>query len=272
MGHLNRPIGFGELEPTLDRLGIDGIVLVQSADNADDTELMLETADHHPRVVAVVAWAPLDRPENLAEHLALLCASPLVVGIRNLVHEREPGWLLRPETGRGLDQLARAELTLDFPTTGPDALAELPELSARHPELRIVVDHLGKPPIGGTADDRLRWRDLLTAAAENPRTHAKLSGLAPFGNPSWNVDQLRPFVDDALELFGPNRLIYGGDWPICELAGGYERTWAAMTELLAPLSPHERAAILGGTAEIFYGTEPSDARRPSDARQQREDA
>ena len=254
MGDLARAIGLDELTPTLHRLGVEGVVLVQASDNAEDTELMLETAARHPEVVGIVAWAPLDRPDDLPDHLARLAPSIRVVGIRNLIHEREPGWLLGPDTDRGLAELARWQYPLDFVTSGPAALAELPVLGRRHPDLDIVIDHLGKPPIGGTAEEHVEWRRLLAEAATNPRTHAKLSGLysATGDLGAWTVEQVRPFVEDALELFGADRLMYGGDWPVSVMAGGYDRTWAAMTELLAPLSPTERDAILGRTAELFY--------------------
>ncbi|MDQ4137662.1 MAG: amidohydrolase family protein, partial [Actinomycetota bacterium] len=135
MGDLARAIGPDELAPTLTRLGVQGVVLVQASDNAEDTAVMLETVEQHPQVVGVVAWAPLDRPDELPEHLARLARSRRVVGIRNLIHEREPGWLLRPDTDRGLAELARWQFPLDFVTSGPAALAELPVLGRRHPDL-----------------------------------------------------------------------------------------------------------------------------------------
>ena len=255
MGDLARAIGLEELIPTLADHGVDGVVLVQASDNAEDTAVMLETATRHAQVVGVVAWAPLDRPDELPAHLERLRAAPVVVGIRNLIHEREPGWLLGHQTDRGLAELVRADLPLDFVTSGPAALAELPTIAARHPALRIVVDHLGKPPIGGGAEDRSEWRRLLADAAANPTTHAKVSGLySSVGDlADWTVETVRPFFEDALELFGADRLMYGGDWPVANLAGGYDRTWDAVSELLAPLAPSERDDILGGTARTFYG-------------------
>jgi L-fuconolactonase len=254
MGDLHRTVTFEELAPTLGRLGVDGTVLVQAADNAEDTRLMLDVAARHPEVVGVVAWAPLDRPDELPDHLAALRRSPLVVGVRVLIHEREPDWLAQPHVDRGLAELARADLPFDFVTSGPAALAELPGIGARHPDLRIVIDHLGKPPIGQGSAERAAWRSLLADAAANPRTAAKLSGLySSVGDlADWTVDGVRPFVEDALELFGPDRLLYGGDWPVSLLAGGYERTWAAVTEIVGALSPAERTAILGGTAASVY--------------------
>ena len=254
LGDIHRTIEFSELAPTLQRLGIGGTVLVQAADNAADTELMLDVASQEPLVKAVVAWAPLDDPDALPEWLETLKARPIVAGIRVLIHERPPRWIEQPAVDEGLALLARHGLSLDFPTAGPEALAELPGLGARHPELRLVVDHLGKPPIGGTEEDRVRWRELLAEAAANPLTNAKLSGLysSVGALDSWTMDQVRPFVHDALELFGAERLMYGGDWPVSVLAGGYERTWDALTAILSELSADERAAILGGTAARLY--------------------
>ena len=259
LGDIHRTVTFDELEPTLQRLGIDGTVLVQSADNAADTDLMLDVASRHPRVRAVVAWAALDSAD-LPARLEWLLARPVVSGIRMLVHEREPRWLERPDADAGLALLADSGLSLDFPTAGFAALAELPGIGARHPGLRIVIDHLGKPPIGGSPVDRTAWRELATAAAANPLTHAKLSGLySSVGDLGmWTVDAVRPFVHDALEIFGAERLMYGGDWPISVLAGGYERTWEALSTIVGELSPHERAAVLGTTASAFYRIQTSD--------------
>ena len=254
LGDIHRTVKFAELTPTLERLGIGGTVLVQAADNAADTELMLDVAAREPLVRAVVAWAPLDDPLALAPRLDYLLTRPVVSGIRMLVHERPPRWIEQPAVDRGLSLLSGSGLSLDFPTSGLAALGELPGVGSRHPDLRIVVDHLGKPPIGGTADDRARWRALLAEVAANPLTYAKVSGLysSVGGLDSWTVDDVRPFVHDALDLFGADRLMYGGDWPISELAGGYERSWDAMSTILSEVSADERDAILGITATRCY--------------------
>jgi L-fuconolactonase len=255
MGDLDRAVSFDEIDQTLASLGIDGVVLVQAADDARDTDLMLAVAARTPRILGVVAWSPLDEPARLAADLERFAVDPLVVGVRNLLHERPASWLDRPEVIAGLGVLERAGLPLDFPTTGPAALSSLAEIAARHPGLPVVIDHLGKPPIGGDRAARVAWRELLAECARHPLVVAKLSGLysSVGALASWSVDAVRPFVEDALELFGPGRLLYGGDWPISELAGGYARTWSAMTELLAPLTAVDRDAVLGGTAARVYG-------------------
>lgn len=117
-----------------------------------------------------------------------------------------------------------------------------------------MIDHLGKPPVGGSIDDHRAWRRLATSIAAHPESHAKVSGLYRAGGPlgSWTTDDIRPFVEDALELFGPERLMYGSDWPVSPLAGGYERTWEALSLILARLDDGDRARVLGTTASAFY--------------------
>ncbi|WP_399881618.1 amidohydrolase family protein [Streptomyces sp. BBFR51] len=255
MAPLDRAMLLRDARPALRASGVTATVLVQAADHDADTDHMLATAATHPEVVGVVAWVPLDDPDRARDRLAVLRRDPHVVGVRALIHERsDPDWILRPDVGEGLALLAEAGLAFDHVTSSPEALAHIPELTARHPTLRLVVDHLGKPPVGGGPGERARWRRLIAAAARQPRVHAKLSGLYPASGPldAWTADEVRPFVEDALDLFGPGRLMYGGDWPLSLLAGGYERTWASFRELLAPLAPADRADVLGGTAARFY--------------------
>ncbi|MFD8540283.1 amidohydrolase family protein [Streptomyces rubrogriseus] len=257
---VDRAMRFHDARPALRTAGVDAVVLVQAADNDADTDLMLATAATHPEVAGVVAWVPLDDPDRARARLTVLGRDPHVVGVRTLLHERpDPEWILGPGAGAGLSLLAQAGLAFDYSTSSPAALRHLPRLAARHPALRLVVDHLGKPPVGGGREDRAEWHRLIAAAAKHPGVHAKLSGLysASGALDAWTTDEVRPFVEDALELFGPERLMYGGDWPISLLAGGYARTWEAMCELLAPLAPDERAAVLGSTATRFYRLDPA---------------
>jgi L-fuconolactonase len=225
---------------------------VQAADNAEDSDCMFEHAAAHPEIVGVVAWVPLDRPAAAAERLDALRQRPEFVGVRNLIHDRaDPDWLLRPDVGEGLGVLAAAGVPFDLVTSLPRHLSHVPALSERHPELRIVVDHLGKPPIGA---DCAQWRALLARAAENPRVYAKVSGLYPAaGDPTrWDAGTLRPVVEHALDVFGPGRLMYGGDWPISVRYGGYHKVWAALSAIFDDLDPAARAGLLGGSATAFY--------------------
>ncbi len=251
---INRPIEFAELRPALREAGVDATVIVQSADNDDDTDLMLRTAEANPEVAAVVAYVPLARPAAAADRLAELRRNPKVVGIRNLIHNiPDPDWLLRPDVDEGLGVLEGAGVTFDLVAVLPRHLEHVPTLSARHPGLKIVIDHLAKPPVG--LDDMEPWWTLIERAAENPLVHAKVSGLysATADSSAWTVDAIRPFVMRALEVFGADRLMYGGDWPISLLSGGYRRVWEGLSVVFAELGSEERKWILGGTAERFYG-------------------
>ena len=250
---IDRDFGLDDLAAERASLGVDRVVLVQAADTAGDTDRMLEEAATHPDVVGVVAWLPLDGP-GLDDALERRLATGLVVGVRALIHDMaDPEWVLRDDVAAGLDRVAAAGLSFDVVTSGPAALALVPRLVARHPSLRLVIDHLAKPPIGADAAALAHWSTLLRAAAASPNVAAKLSGLASaVGDPaSWSVETLRPAVAEAVDAFGPERLMFGGDWPVCLLAGGYTRTFAGLHEAL-DVSDEELAHIHHGTAARWY--------------------
>jgi L-fuconolactonase len=251
---IDRTITIDELKPSLRAAGVDGTVLVQSADNAEDTALMLDVAAANPEVLGVVGYVPLGRPADAARVLDELRGNAMFVGVRNLIHDLpDPDWLLRPEVDESLGLLEQAGIPFDLVAVLPRHLELVPIISERHPALRIVIDHLAKPPIG--LDSLEPWGSLIARAAENPLVFGKVSGLySAVGDPgSWTAASVRPSFERAIDLFGTNRLMYGGDWPISILAGGYEHVWAGLSELFSELPPAGRAAILGETAVAFYG-------------------
>lgn len=250
---IDQDFGLDDLTAERRALGIDRVVLVQAADTAGDTDRMLDEAATHPEVAGIVAWLPL-ADASLGEALQRRLATGLVVGVRALIHDMaDREWVLRPEVAAGLDRVADAGLAFDVVTSGPDALALVPRLAERHPSLRIVIDHLGKPPIGQDAAAFDRWLELLRAAAAFPTVAAKLSGLASSvgAADSWTVDDLRPVVAAAVETFGADRLMFGGDWPVCLLAGGYTRTFDGLHAAL-DVTPAELDAIHWRTATTWY--------------------
>lgn len=252
-GVLNRSIGMDEVLPAFAATGVTGTVLVQSADNDDDTELMFAVAAAEPIVVGIVGYVPLHEADRAAERLAELRRRPLFCGVRNLVHNRpDPHWLRRADVDVGLGLLEAAGVPFDVVGVLPEHLEAVLEISERHPDLDLVLDHLNHPPIG--MDDLEPWATLLTRVAANPRVHGKISGLySAVGDPAdWSVDSVRPVFDRALAAFGPERLMYGGDWPVSLIAGGYERVFAGVEALLEGLDPRERDLILAGTARRFY--------------------
>ena len=258
-GILHRTYSFDELEPDLDACGVTGTVLVQAADSVEETRWMQTVADAHDKVKAIVAWVPLDRPAEAEKLLDDYATDPRIVGIRHLIHnEADQDWLLRPAVQHGLTLLAERNLTFDVVAVTDRHLQHVPALSERHPELRMVIDHLAKPPIAGNGWSP--WADGMREAAANPLVHAKISGLNTAADASsWTAADLKPYVDHAIEVFGPDRLMYGGDWPVTLLAGDYHKVWRATTTLLADLTTTEQDAILWQTAARFYRIDPGQA-------------
>jgi L-fuconolactonase len=253
-GPLLRSFWPADLTPERAAAGVRRTVLVQSANSAEDTDFMLSLAAIDSSIAAVVAWVDLLDPRRAAERLDVLGGSGVVRGIRHLIHDEEdPHWILRPAVLESLALVEERELVLELPAVFPRHLDDVPVLAARFPRLRIVVDHLGKPPLDG---DLAPWRAALAAAAGYPNVCAKLSGLNTATRRSdWTAETFRPAFEAALALLGPERLIAGSDWPVLLLNGDYGRVWRATVELVAALEPTARDAILRGNAIDLYRIE-----------------
>lgn len=252
---LSRPFVQADIEPTFDSIGVAGAVLVQAADNREDTDLMFEAAANSPSVLGVVAWVPLDAPEQVSLQLDELVQRPHFAGVRNLFHAKEDdSWVLRTDVGAGIAEVVRRGVSLDYVTSSSDALNELLVILDRHPEARIVIDHLGKPPLAGTDAELRRWRELLAAAAEYPGVSAKISGL--YFPDAWSrddvIDRLDRVVGDAIDTMGAEHLMYGGDWPISEDFGGYQRQWDLLSRSIAFAGPDVQSDLFAGTARRVY--------------------
>ena len=238
--------------PSFDAVGVSGCVLVQAADHEGDTELMLATAAAHPdRVLGVVGWVPLTEPRR-AELLLDRWSGQALVGVRHLIHrDPDPRLLLRPEVDDTLAILAERGLAFDACAESLQLLELVPELAARHPGLRVVVDNLAKPPIRDR--EWQPWAALLAEAASLPNVVAKLSGLNTAAAPTWSSADFLPYVEHALDVFGPDRVLYGGDWPFALLAAAdYAAIWSGINECLDDLSEAERNAVLHDNAVAAY--------------------
>jgi L-fuconolactonase len=233
-------------------------ILVQTVTVPGETPELLamaaSRADPGFRVAGVVGWTDLTAPD-VAERIAALASLPggdKLVGLRHQVqNEPDPGWLTRPEVLRGLAAVAAAGLAYDLVITSGQ-LGAAAAAAAAVPQLRFVLDHLGKPPVASGRTEP--WAHDLRALAARPNTSAKLSGLVTEADwRHWRVGDLRPYVDVALAAFGPDRLMFGSDWPVCTLAAGFADVLSAARELTARLSPAEHQALFGGTASRIYG-------------------
>jgi L-fuconolactonase len=250
LGPLHATFTAEQARVELDACGVGHAVLVQAEDSLRDTQFMLDTAAGHDWVVGVVGWVQLDDPAAAAEQLDRWADQPALCGIRHLVHEDPRDDFLRlPSVRQSLRLVADRGLAFDVPDAWPRHLADTAELTAALPDLRVVVDHLGKPPFEG--DDWAAWRRGLADVAARPATVAKVSGLQVPGRPL-TVEGLRPEWETALELFGPRRLMWGSDWPMTVRTEGYAGTWDVLSTLIGELSPDEQELLVRGTATEVY--------------------
>jgi L-fucono-1,5-lactonase len=251
---IRRPFGPADLAPELEAAGVEATVLVQTRSSFDETVEFLATADTTPFVRGVVGWVDLtDRA--VTEVIARLRDAPggdRLVGIRHQAHdEPDPDWLVREDVVRGIGAVGSAGLIYDLlvrPRELPAALA----LARRLPDMRFVIDHLAKPPIA--AGELEPWSGRIAPFRELDHVACKLSGMVTEADwSSWTPADLQPYVDHVLDTFGPDRLLFGSDWPVCLLAASYGEVVAAARETLGGLSDSERAKVFGGTAAASYG-------------------
>jgi L-fuconolactonase len=243
-----------ELEPQLAASNVAATILVQSACSDEDTDFMFEHARRHDWIAAVVAWLPLLDPDRTATRLDELRAEPKLRGIRHLIHdEADPHWILRPAVLESLALVESAGLVLELPVVFPRHLADVPELARRLPKLTIVIDHLGKPPLGRS--DGLRdWTTQLNEAATHPNVAAKISGLNTMvDRPDWSAADLVQAVETAFEAFGPDRLVCGSDWPVSLLNNGdYQHVWAETRRAVEQVAHEHLETLLSTNAQRLY--------------------
>jgi L-fuconolactonase len=246
---LYRDYGPDDLAPLLARHGIERTILVQAAQTVAETEFMLGIADATPFVAGVVGWAEFTEPDAPGT-IARLAQHPLLVGLRPMVQDiADDDWLARPDLAPAFRALVEHGLVFDA-LVFPRHLSRLLVVADRHPDLTIVVDHGAKPAIRERRFDR--WRADMAAVAARPGTWCKLSGLVTEAGADWTAEDLQPYVDHLLAVFGPERLLWGSDWPVVNLAGGYDRWRETALALLGSLTEGDRAAVLGGNAERVY--------------------
>ncbi|MEU3345243.1 amidohydrolase family protein [Streptomyces sp. NPDC006700] len=250
---LRRNFTMDDLVPRAEAAGVARTVLVQTVTVPEETPELLALAAGHDLIAGVVGWTDLTRPD-VADELARLRALPggrFLKGIRHQVQgEPDPGWLLRADVRRGLAAVADAGLAYDLVVL-PHQLPACAEAAAILPELTFVLDHLGKPPI--VSGELEPWAGAVRALAGRPNTVCKLSGMVTEADlTSWTPADLRPYAEVALDAFGPDRLLYGSDWPVCTLTAPYEEVLTTARDLTSALTEHERTAVFGGTAELVY--------------------
>ena len=249
LGPIYRDFMPDDLAPMLARHGITGTILVQAAPTVAETRFMLDIARDTPFVKGVVGWIDFEAMDA-ADVVAELAADPLLVGLRPMVQDiADDNWLLRPTLKPALNAMVAHHLVFDALVL-PRHLPRLQTFIERNPKLSVVVDHGAKPLIR----DRVTvpWATDIAAIAAFPHVMCKLSGLVTEAAPDWQATDIAPYAAHILKVFGPQRVLFGSDWPVVNLAGGYDLWRETALRAIAHLNETDRDAILGGNAQRLY--------------------
>ncbi len=237
------------LYPILQASQMDGCIAVQAEEHLRETAFLLELSEDHPWILGVVGWAELAK-DNLDEVLDQWSNYSKLLGFREVLQSKEPEYMLRKEFIRGIHKLGQRGYTYDL-LTYPNQLPAALQLVDACPNQFFVIDHLSKPDI--KAGDWKAWKKSLQPFSERELVYAKVSGLVTEADwKKWHPADLFPYLDIALELFGPKRLLFGSDWPVCLVAGQYKEVLGVIESFADQLSAHEKEALFGGTAQEFY--------------------
>jgi L-fuconolactonase len=231
-------------------LGFEGSIAVQARQVVGESDWLLGLADKHANVKGVVGWVDL-RSDRVEADLARLAAHPKFVGVRHVVQEEpDDDFMLGKDFQRGIAKLHAHGLTYDI-LIYPRQLEAAIRLAENFPQQPFVLDHIAKPRIKDGAIEP--WKSQLRRLAKSPNVRCKVSGmLTEADHKSWQAEQFRPYLDTVFEAFGPSRLMYGSDWPVCLFAGSYEQAFRLVDDYARGLSESEKAGLFGGNCARFY--------------------
>ncbi|MEZ4964070.1 MAG: amidohydrolase family protein [Saprospiraceae bacterium] len=238
-----------DLEPLLAAQQMDGCIAVQADMSPEETAFLLGLANEHAFIKGVVGWIDLRSP-TLSDELETYAAEPRLLGFRHILQAEPEGFMSSDGFVRGVSKLAEQDYSYDI-LINHHQLQETIRFIDRLPEMRLVIDHIAKPDI--RSGQQKGWAEVLRTIAGFPHVHIKLSGLITEADwRHWRVEEILPYTDLVLECFGPDRILFGSDWPVCLLAGSYARVIGLAQTCIAGLSELDRAKIMGENAIRFY--------------------
>lgn len=250
MAAIRRSFGPQDLKPVLEAAGVAGTILVQVDQTPEENVFCLELAREHDFVLGVVGWIDLQAPDIEAQ-LEAMRHHKLLKGFRHIAQaEPDPLFLAKPAVVNGIKALGKGGFTYDI-LVYPHQLPAAIELVAQCPDQHFVLDHLAKPYI--KTGDMEGWEKDVQRLATYENVSVKLSGLVTEADwEAWQPHHIHPYLEVALEAFGPERAMWGSDWPVCLVAAQYRQVLRLVQEAISPLSMHEKALIMGGNAARFY--------------------
>ncbi|MEM6916313.1 MAG: amidohydrolase family protein [Verrucomicrobiota bacterium] len=238
-----------DLLPKLKTCDVDQTILVQAAPTIDETRFLLELAGRHEFIAGVVGWVDFGNPDAEA-HIRELSRDPKLVGLRPMIQDiADDDWMLRKENEPAYRCMIEENLVFDALVL-PRHLPNLQTLVQRFPALRVIIDHGAKPPIREKIPDS--WFSDMASLSTFPQISCKVSGLVTEAAPEWTREDLEPVIQHLLERFGPDRLLWGSDWPVLEMAGKYEEWFQVSQIAFQNLTEPERQGIFGDNAKRLY--------------------
>ena len=249
---LNRSYTPEDFEPLRAAAGVDAAVLIQSRNDYEETVEFLELAGRRQDIAGVVGWVPLGAAVETSLRLDALPHLDKLVGIRHLINfESDSRWLLRDGVMASIGEIDRRGLVFDAVPVDSVQFDAVLEVASLYPRMHVVLDHLARPPVGGTENQE--WRKRIAKAARQPNVSIKLSvGLDVLMGWVWSVDQLRPHVALVLDEFGSKRVMAASNWPVCNLAADYQTVWDGLRALTSGLPAAGQAAVFGGNATKIF--------------------
>jgi L-fuconolactonase len=249
---LYRDFGPGDLSPLLEQTGITQTVLVQAAETEAETDFLLEIAARTDFVAGVVGWMDMLAGDFLAR-LTHYSTQPKWVGIRPMLQEHDPALITDPRFRAALAEIARRRIPFDI-LVYPQHLCAMTQAVKATPGLHAILDHIAKPDMARSMD--AKWRSEIEALAAVPGVYCKISGLVTEAGTDWSVDRIRLFVEFVAQAFGPDRLVFGSDWPVCTLAASYAQVLELARSILGNLyGPEQMQAIMETNGQRFYRLE-----------------
>ncbi len=249
IGAIYRDFNPCDLKPILKANGIDATILIQATDTEEETEFMLSLADENDWIKGVVGWVNM-QSDISCEKINKFAEHPKFVGIRPMIQDiKDDNWMMGEEIKPAIQTLIELNLTFDALLL-PKHLEIFKQFIARYPDLKIAIDHCAKPDIKNNVFQP--WADQMAEIAQHKQIYCKLSGIVTEAADDWTIDDIKPYIEHILNIFGTERVIFGSDWPVINISSDYQEWLTICKKLTAKMTEDEKTNIFAKNASVFY--------------------